>query len=171
MPPLSRGLGRGPLKAETGVRIPSEVLHAESMDSAFFSVLPRHHLFYPPRQSLATTLSMPDRDLQPTGLQVAGLPSADPSIRLKCKFTGERFFPDFLHCLLDFPARMHIIGAVRRCLQEILHDIGIYGQEGTTMMWILLAALVGVVTLSVKEQLDRERDAACLHQLARENIL
>ena len=38
MPPLSRGLGRGPLKAETGVRIPSEVLHAESSDSAFFVV-------------------------------------------------------------------------------------------------------------------------------------
>lgn len=56
-------------------------------------------------------------------------------------------------------------------MQEFLHDIGIYGQEGTMMMWILLVALVGVVTLSVKEQLDRERDAACLHQLVRENIL
>lgn len=56
-------------------------------------------------------------------------------------------------------------------MQEILHDIGIYGWEGTIMMWILLAALVGVVTLSVKEQLDRERDVACLHQLAREYSL
>ena len=36
------------------------------------------------------------------------------------------------------------------------------------MMWILLAALVGVVTLSVKEQLDRERDTHCMRQLARE---
>ena len=36
------------------------------------------------------------------------------------------------------------------------------------MMWILLAALVGVVTLSVKEQLKRERDAYCTYMLARE---
>ncbi len=39
------------------------------------------------------------------------------------------------------------------------------------MMWILLAALVGVVALSVKEQFDRERDAECMHQLAREYSL
>ena len=36
------------------------------------------------------------------------------------------------------------------------------------MMWILLAALVGVVALSVKEQLQRERDAHCMSMLARE---
>ena len=36
------------------------------------------------------------------------------------------------------------------------------------MMWILLAALVGVVTLSVKEQLKREHDAYCTSMLARE---
>ena len=36
------------------------------------------------------------------------------------------------------------------------------------MMWILLTALVGVVVLSVKEQLKRERDAYCVATLARE---
>jgi len=36
---------------------------------------------------------------------------------------------------------------------------------------ILLAALVGVVTLSVKEQLDRENDAACVRMLSREYSL
>lgn len=39
------------------------------------------------------------------------------------------------------------------------------------MMWILLAALVGVVALSVKEQLDREQVADCLRQLSREYSL
>lgn len=39
------------------------------------------------------------------------------------------------------------------------------------MMWILLAALVGVVALSVKEQLDRENDAACVRMLSREYSL
>ena len=39
------------------------------------------------------------------------------------------------------------------------------------MMWILLAALVGVVTLSVKDQLKRERDAYCMTMLAREYSL
>ncbi len=38
------------------------------------------------------------------------------------------------------------------------------------MMWILLAALVGIVVLSVKEQLDREADQACRVQLAREYL-
>lgn len=36
------------------------------------------------------------------------------------------------------------------------------------MTWILLAALVGVVALSVKDQLKRENDAHCLTMLARE---
>ena len=36
------------------------------------------------------------------------------------------------------------------------------------MMWILLAALVGVVVLSVKEQFKREHDAYCTSMLARE---
>ena len=39
------------------------------------------------------------------------------------------------------------------------------------MMWILLAALIGVVTLSVKDQLRRERDAYCVSTLAREYSL
>lgn len=39
------------------------------------------------------------------------------------------------------------------------------------MMWILLAALVGVVVLSVKEQIKRERNAICIQQLAREYTL
>lgn len=39
------------------------------------------------------------------------------------------------------------------------------------MTWFVLAALVCVVTLSVKEQLDREKDAACVLQLAREYSL
>ena len=39
------------------------------------------------------------------------------------------------------------------------------------MMWILLAALVGVVALSVKEQLNRERDMHLMSQLAREYSL
>ena len=46
-----------------------------------------------------------------------------------------------------------------------------YGLEGSGMMWILLAALVGVVVLSVKEQFDRERDAICIKQLNREYTL
>ena len=39
------------------------------------------------------------------------------------------------------------------------------------MMWILLAALFGVVSLSVKEQLRREHDAYCLSSLSREYSL
>lgn len=39
------------------------------------------------------------------------------------------------------------------------------------MTWFVLAALVCVVALSVKEQLDREKDNACVHQLAREYSL
>ena len=39
---------------------------------------------------------------------------------------------------------------------------------GMAMMWILLVALIGVVSLSVKEQLDRERDTHYMTQLARE---
>lgn len=73
--------------------------------------------------------------------------------------------------MLEISSEMHIIGVERNCLQDFLHDIEQYGQEGTRMMWILLAALVVVVTLSVKEQLDREREADCLHQLSREYSL
>ena len=39
------------------------------------------------------------------------------------------------------------------------------------MMWLFLAALVGVVTLSVKEQLQREHDAYCTSMLSREYSL
>lgn len=39
------------------------------------------------------------------------------------------------------------------------------------MTWILLAALVGVVVLSVREQLNRERDMFVSRQLAREYSL
>ena len=38
------------------------------------------------------------------------------------------------------------------------------------MMWILLAALLGVVTLSVRDQLKRENDAYCMSALVRENL-
>ena len=60
------------------------------------------------------------------------------------------------------------MGSTRRTLQGFLHDIDLIGQEGTVMTWILLAALVGVVTLSVKDQLRRENDAYCASSLARE---
>ena len=73
--------------------------------------------------------------------------------------------------MLEFSFQMHIIGVERKCLQDFLHSIEQYGQEGTRMMWILLAALVGVVALSVKEQLDREQVADCLRQLSREYSL
>lgn len=39
------------------------------------------------------------------------------------------------------------------------------------MTWILLASLVLVVSLSVKEQLNREKDVSCIRQLAREYSL
>ncbi len=39
------------------------------------------------------------------------------------------------------------------------------------MMWMLLAALVGVVVLSVSDQLQREKDAHCVTMLAREYSL
>ena len=39
------------------------------------------------------------------------------------------------------------------------------------MLWIVLAVMVGVVTLSVQEQLKRERDAVFACQLAREYSL
>ena len=39
------------------------------------------------------------------------------------------------------------------------------------MTWILLAALVGVVVLSVRDQLRRENDAYCISTLAREYSL
>lgn len=39
------------------------------------------------------------------------------------------------------------------------------------MTWILLGALVCVLALSVKEQLNREKDVACIRQLAREYSL
>ena len=56
-------------------------------------------------------------------------------------------------------------------MQGFLHDIGQIGQEGMKMTWILLAALVGVVILSVKDQLKRERDAYCMTMLSREYSL
>ena len=63
------------------------------------------------------------------------------------------------------------MGSTRRTLQVFLHDIDLIGQEGAVMTWILLAALVGVVALSVKEQLNRERDMHLMSQLAREYSL
>ena len=39
------------------------------------------------------------------------------------------------------------------------------------MVWILLAALVGIVALSVREQLNRERDMHFMNQLSREYSL
>ena len=66
---------------------------------------------------------------------------------------------------------MRIMDNTRRCLQGFLHYSNQYGQEGTVMTWILLAALVGVVILSVKDQLKRERDAYCMTMLSREYSL
>ena len=56
-------------------------------------------------------------------------------------------------------------------MQGFLHNIGHMDQEGMTMTWILLAALMGVVTLSVRDQLKRENDAYCMTMLAREYSL
>ena len=39
------------------------------------------------------------------------------------------------------------------------------------MTWILMASLVGVVVLSVRDQLQREHDAYCMSSLAREYSL
>ncbi len=39
------------------------------------------------------------------------------------------------------------------------------------MTWILMASLVGVVVLSVRDQLRRENDAYCMSSLAREYSL
>lgn len=39
------------------------------------------------------------------------------------------------------------------------------------MTWILMASLVGVVVLSVRDQLQRENDAYCMSSLAREYSL
>ena len=66
---------------------------------------------------------------------------------------------------------MRIMGSTRRTLQCFLHDIDLIGQEGAVMTWILLAALVGVVVLSVRDQLRRENDAYCISTLAREYSL
>ena len=63
---------------------------------------------------------------------------------------------------------MDIMGNTRRTLQGFLHYDDLHGREGMNMMWILLGALVGVVALSVKEQLKREHDAYCMSMLARE---
>ena len=63
---------------------------------------------------------------------------------------------------------MNIMGSTRRTLEGFLHYDDQHGREGMNMMWILLAALVGVVALSVKEQLKREHDAYCTTMLARE---
>ena len=56
-------------------------------------------------------------------------------------------------------------------MQGFLHDIDLIGQEGAVMTWILLAALVGVVVLSVRDQLKRENDAYCVSTLSREYSL
>lgn len=67
---------------------------------------------------------------------------------------------------------MRIIGIERSVLQVFLHNIGHYGREVVTvMMWILLASLVGVVVLSVKDQLNREQDLHFMNQLSREYSL
>ena len=63
---------------------------------------------------------------------------------------------------------MNIMGITRTTLQGFLHYDDQHGREDMNMMWILLAALVGVVALSVKEQLKREHDAYCTSMLARE---
>ena len=55
-------------------------------------------------------------------------------------------------------------------MQGFLHKINHIGLEGMKMTWILLAALVGVVTLSVRDQLKRENDAYCMSTLVRENL-
>lgn len=39
------------------------------------------------------------------------------------------------------------------------------------MTWILMASLIGVVVLSVRDQLQREHDAYCMSSLAREYSL
>ena len=62
---------------------------------------------------------------------------------------------------------MRIIRIEREDLQDSLHRMDRSGQEEWNMTWMLLAALVGVVVLSVRDQLNRERDAACLYVLAR----
>ena len=56
-------------------------------------------------------------------------------------------------------------------LQDILHCVDQSGREEWIMTWILLASLVGVVVLSVRDQLNRERDAACISMLSREYSL
>ena len=43
-------------------------------------------------------------------------------------------------------------------------------REDMWMMWFLLAALIGVVALSVRDQLKRENDAYCMSALAREQL-
>jgi len=63
------------------------------------------------------------------------------------------------------------MGSTRISLQGFLHDIDLIGQEGAVMTWILLAALVGVVVLSVRDQLKRENDAYCVSTLSREYSL
>jgi len=66
---------------------------------------------------------------------------------------------------------VHIIGIDRVYLQDILHCADQSGREEWNMTWILLASLVGVVVLSVRDQLNREREAACWNTLAREYSL
>jgi len=66
---------------------------------------------------------------------------------------------------------MRIIGIDRMILQGFLQCIDQSGREEWNMTWILLASLVGVVVLSVRDQLNREREAACWNTLAREYSL
>ena len=56
-------------------------------------------------------------------------------------------------------------------MQDILHFENHHDREDMRMTWILLAALVSVVALSVKDQLRRERDAYCVSMLTREYSL
>lgn len=86
----------------------------------------------------------------------------------KCKYIEKTFFHDSLHCHLDFLHSAAYNEKYKRRFAGLPAFGRFYGQEDTKMMWILLAALVGVVSLSVKEQLDRERDSHYMRQLARE---
>ena len=88
-----------------------------------------------------------------------------------CKYREKTFFHDSLHCHLDFSIYLRIMGSTRITLQGFLHNISHIGQEGAVMTWFLLAALVGVVVLSVRDQLKRENDAYCVSMLAREYSL
>ena len=73
--------------------------------------------------------------------------------------------------ILFFRCQTHIIEIDRTVLQDILQYADQSGREEWNMTWILLAFLVGVVFLSVHDQLNREREAASWNTLAREYSL